>query len=148
MTFPFAQTAALFESWSIPLSVIMALPVGVLGALAAATVFGQSNGVYFKVGLLTTIGLAAKDRQTAGAELMTATLEAAKLRLRPIVMTSLAFIMGVVPLATATGAGSAAQNSIGIGVMGGMVAATVLGIFFVPSFFLIIRSLAKRAKPI
>ena len=154
----FLCLAALYESWSIPFSVIMAVPVGVLGALAAASLFGQSNDVYFKVGLLTTIGLAAKnailivefakDRQAAGADLIDATLEAAKLRLRPIIMTSLAFILGVVPLATATGAGSAAQNSIGIGVMGGMIAATALGIFFVPSFFVVIRKLSKRAKPI
>jgi multidrug efflux pump len=153
----FLCLAALYESWSIPFSVIMAVPVGVLGAVAAASFFGQSNDVYFKVGLLTTIGLAAKnailivefakDRQTAGVGLIDATLEAAKLRLRPIIMTSLAFILGVVPLAIATGAGSAAQNSIGIGVLGGMLTATALGIFFVPSFFVIVRKLSGGAKP-
>jgi multidrug efflux pump len=153
----FLCLAALYESWSIPFSVIMAVPVGVLGALAAATFFGQSNDVYFKVGLLTTIGLAAKnailivefakDRQAAGTSLVDATLEAAKLRLRPIIMTSLAFILGVVPLAIATGAGSAAQNSIGIGVLGGMLSATVLGIFFVPSFFVVVRTLTRGKKP-
>jgi multidrug efflux pump len=153
----FLCLAALYESWSIPFSVIMAVPVGVLGAVAAAYVFGQSNDVYFKVGLLTTIGLAAKnailivefakDRQAAGVSVIDATLEAAKLRLRPIIMTSLAFILGVVPLAIATGAGSAAQNSIGIGVLGGMFTATALGIFFVPSFFVIIRQLFGGAKP-
>ncbi|MBB5277383.1 multidrug efflux pump [Rhizobium rosettiformans] len=153
----FLCLAALYESWSIPFSVIMAVPVGVLGAVAAATLFGQSNDVYFKVGLLTTIGLAAKnailivefakDRQAAGLSVIDATLEAAKLRLRPIIMTSLAFILGVVPLAIATGAGSAAQNSIGIGVLGGMLTATALGIFFVPSFFVIIRQLFGGAKP-
>jgi multidrug efflux pump len=152
----FLCLAALYESWSIPFSVIMAVPVGVLGAVAAATLFGQSNDVYFKVGLLTTIGLAAKnailivefakDRQAAGLSVIDATLEAAKLRLRPIIMTSLAFILGVVPLAIATGAGSAAQNSIGIGVLGGMLTATALGIFFVPSFFVIIRQLFGGAK--
>jgi multidrug efflux pump len=120
-------------------------------------VFGQSNDVYFKVGLLTTIGLAAKnailivefakERQEHGLSLMEATLEAAKLRLRPIIMTSLAFILGVVPLAIATGAGSAAQNAIGVGVLGGMLAATLLGIFFVPSFFVIVRRLSNGAKP-
>lgn len=153
----FLCLAALYESWSIPFSVIMAVPVGVLGAVAAAYVFGQSNDVYFKVGLLTTIGLAAKnailivefakDRQAAGISVIDATLEAAKLRLRPIIMTSLAFILGVVPLAIATGAGSAAQNSIGIGVLGGMFTATALGIFFVPSFFVIIRQIFGGAKP-
>jgi len=152
----FLCLAALYESWSIPFSVIMAVPVGVLGAVAAAYAFGQSNDVYFKVGLLTTIGLAAKnailivefakDRQAAGVSVIDATLEAAKLRLRPIIMTSLAFILGVVPLAIATGAGSAAQNSIGIGVLGGMFTATALGIFFVPSFFVIIRKLFGGAK--
>ncbi len=152
----FLCLAALYESWSIPFSVIMAVPVGVLGALAATYFFGQANDVYFKVGLLTTIGLAAKnailivefarDRMDRGADLIEATLEAARLRLRPIVMTSLAFILGVVPLAVATGAGSAAQNSIGIGVLGGMMAATLLGIFFVPSFFVVVRRLTSRAK--
>jgi multidrug efflux pump len=148
----FLCLAALYESWSIPFSVIMAVPIGVFGALAAATLFSQSNDVYFKVGLLTTIGLAAKnailivefarDRQESGMGLMEAALEAARLRLRPIVMTSLAFILGVLPLAVASGAGSKAQNSIGIGVLGGMLAATLLGIFFVPSFFVMIRRLA------
>ncbi len=153
----FLCLAALYESWSIPFSVIMAVPVGVLGALVAATLFGQANDVYFKVGLLTTIGLAAKnailivefakDRMATGLGLFEATLEAARLRLRPIIMTSLAFILGVVPLAIATGAGSAAQNAIGIGVLGGMLAATMLGIFFVPSFFVVIRRIfATRQK--
>jgi multidrug efflux pump len=153
----FLCLAALYESWSIPFSVIMAVPVGVLGALVAATLFGQANDVYFKVGLLTTIGLAAKnailivefakDRMETGLGLFEATLEAARLRLRPIIMTSLAFILGVVPLAIATGAGSAAQNAIGIGVLGGMLAATMLGIFFVPSFFVVIRRIfATRQK--
>lgn len=152
----FLCLAALYESWSIPFSVIMAVPVGVLGALAAATLFGQANDVYFKVGLLTTIGLAAKnailivefakDRMETGMGLLEATLEAARLRLRPIIMTSLAFILGVVPLAIATGAGSAAQNAIGIGVLGGMLAATALGIFFVPSFFVVIRRIFSRTQ--
>ncbi len=150
----FLCLAALYESWSIPFSVILAVPVGVLGALTAAHFFGQTNDVYFKVGLLTTIGLAAKnailivefakERQEHGLSLVEAALEAAKLRLRPIIMTSLAFILGVVPLAIATGAGSAAQNAIGIGVLGGMLSATLLGIFFVPSFFVIIRRLSRR----
>jgi multidrug efflux pump len=152
----FLCLAALYESWSIPFSVIMAVPVGVLGALVAATVFGQANDVYFKVGLLTTIGLAAKnailivefakDRMETGMGIIDATLEAARLRLRPIIMTSLAFILGVVPLAIATGAGSAAQNAIGIGVLGGMLFATALGIFFVPSFFVVIRRVFSRRQ--
>ncbi|MBB3392026.1 multidrug efflux pump [Rhizobium sp. BK275] len=152
----FLCLAALYESWSIPFSVIMAVPVGVLGALIAATLFGQANDVYFKVGLLTTIGLAAKnailivefakDRMETGLGLFEATLEAARLRLRPIIMTSLAFILGVVPLAIATGAGSAAQNAIGIGVLGGMLSATMLGIFFVPSFFVVIRRISATRK--
>ncbi|MBP1847059.1 multidrug efflux pump [Rhizobium petrolearium] len=152
----FLCLAALYESWSIPFSVILAVPIGVLGALTAAHFLGQSNDVYFKVGLLTTIGLAAKnailivefakDRQQGGMGLMEATLEAARLRLRPIIMTSLAFILGVVPLAIATGAGSAAQNAIGVGVLGGMLSATLLGIFFVPSFFVVVRRLSNREK--
>ncbi|GLR54465.1 multidrug efflux RND transporter permease subunit [Shinella yambaruensis] len=150
----FLCLAALYESWSIPLSVILAVPVGVLGALVAAWIFGQSNDVYFKVGLLTTIGLTAKnailivefakDLRDQGKSVVDAVLEAARMRLRPIVMTSLAFILGVLPLAFATGASSAAQNAIGIGVMGGMIAATVLGVFFVPLLFVIV---AGRGRP-
>ncbi|RUV01539.1 efflux RND transporter permease subunit, partial [Mesorhizobium sp. M7A.T.Ca.TU.009.01.3.1] len=126
----FLCLAALYESWSIPFAVMLSVPIGIFGALLAASLFGQSNDVYFKVGLLTTIGLAAKnailivefaiERQTAGMGLVEATLEAARQRLRPILMTSLAFILGVLPLAIASGAGSGAQNSVGIGVMGGM----------------------------
>ncbi|MBN9019990.1 MAG: efflux RND transporter permease subunit [Rhizobiales bacterium] len=156
----FLSLAALYESWSIPFSVMLAVPIGVLGALVAAKLFGQSNDVYFKVGLLTTIGLAAKnailivefarDQQAAGRELVTATLTAARQRLRPILMTSFAFILGVLPLAIATGAGSGAQNAVGIGVMGGMFAATFIGIFFVPMFYVVVRRfserLANRAK--
>jgi len=154
----FLCLAALYESWSIPFSVILAVPVGVLGAVGAADLLGQSNDVYFKVGLLTTIGLAAKnailivefakDRQETGMGLLESTLEAAKLRLRPIIMTSLAFILGVVPLAIASGAGSAAQNAIGIGVLGGMLSATLLGIFFVPSLFVIVRRLSRGKKTV
>jgi multidrug efflux pump len=154
----FLCLAALYESWSIPFSVIMAVPVGIFGALAAAVLFSQSNDVYFKVGLLTTIGLAAKnailivefarDQQDAGMSIVEAAIEAARLRLRPIIMTSLAFILGVLPLAVSTGAGSGAQQSIGIGVLGGMLSATLLGIFFVPVFFVAVRKLAaRRASP-
>ncbi len=150
----FLCLAALYESWSIPFSVLLAVPVGVLGALLAAWLFDQSNDVYFKVGLLTTIGLTAKnailivefakDLLDRGRSVRDAVLEAARLRLRPIVMTSLAFILGVTPLAFASGASSAAQQAIGIGVMGGMIAATVLGIFFVPLLFVLIASLSRR----
>ena len=149
----FLALAALYESWSIPFAVMLAVPIGVFGALAAAMLFGQSNDVYFKVGLLTTIGLAAKnailivefaiDQQKAGKELVAATLEAARQRLRPILMTSLAFILGVLPLAIAHGPGSGSQNSIGIGVMGGMISATVLGVFFIPLLFVTTRKLFK-----
>ncbi len=145
----FLALAALYESWSIPFAVMLAVPVGIFGALAAALLFGQSNDVYFKVGLLTTIGLTAKnailivefakERQAAGVELVEATLHAARQRLRPILMTSFAFILGVTPLAIASGAGSGAQNAIGIGVMGGMVAATALGVFFIPLLFVTVR---------
>ncbi|MBI1291479.1 efflux RND transporter permease subunit, partial [bacterium] len=152
----FLCLAALYESWSIPLSVILAVPVGVFGALLAAWLFGQSNDVYFKVGLLTTIGLTAKnailivefakDLMARGHGAVAAVVEAARLRLRPIVMTSLAFILGVLPLAIATGAGSAAQNAIGIGVMGGMISATILGVFFVPLLFVSIAWLNAKLR--
>ncbi|MDX5358231.1 MAG: efflux RND transporter permease subunit [Rhodobacterales bacterium] len=149
----FLCLAALYESWAIPLSVMLSVPVGVLGALAAAWWFGQQNDVYFKVGILTTIGLAAKNAilivefarelEGQGRTAVQAALEAAKLRLRPILMTSLAFILGVLPLALATGAGAGAQNAIGIGVLGGMLAATFIGIFMVPSFYVVVRRLTR-----
>ena len=145
----FLALAALYESWSIPLAVMLTVPIGILGALIAALMFGQANDVYFKVGMLTTIGLAAKnailivefaiDWQKRGKDLYTATLEAARQRLRPILMTSLAFILGVLPLAIANGAGSGSQNAIGIAVMGGMIASTVLGVFFAPLLFVLVR---------
>ncbi|AGB45509.1 hydrophobe/amphiphile efflux-1 (HAE1) family transporter [Mesorhizobium australicum WSM2073] len=155
----FLCLAALYESWSIPFAVMLSVPIGIFGALLAASLFGQTNDVYFKVGLLTTIGLAAKnailivefaiERQAAGMGLVEATLEAARQRLRPILMTSLAFILGVTPLAIASGAGSGAQNSVGIGVMGGMIAATVIGVFLVPLLFVTVRRIFKGrvAKP-
>ncbi|MBR1132448.1 efflux RND transporter permease subunit [Bradyrhizobium iriomotense] len=145
----FLSLAALYESWSVPFAVMLTVPIGVLGALAGATLFNQANDVYFQVGLLTTIGLASKnailivefalEQIAAGRSLVEATLHAARQRLRPILMTSLAFILGVLPLAVATGAGSASQNAVGIGVAGGMIAATVLGIFFVPALFVLVR---------
>ncbi|MBN2740747.1 MAG: multidrug efflux RND transporter permease subunit [Rhodobacteraceae bacterium] len=153
----FLCLAALYESWSIPLSVMLAVPVGVLGALAAAWVTGQANDVYFKVGILTTIGLAAKNAilivefarnlEAEGRGLIDATLEAARLRLRPILMTSLAFMLGVLPLAIASGAGAAAQRAIGVGVMGGMAAATFIGVFMVPAFYVLVRKLTPKSKP-
>jgi hydrophobe/amphiphile efflux-1 (HAE1) family protein len=145
----FLCLAALYESWSIPFSVMLVVPLGVIGALLAATVRGLSNDVYFQVGLLTTIGLSAKnailivefakEQMEAGKDAVTATLAAVRLRLRPILMTSLAFALGVLPLAIATGAGSGSQNAIGTGVLGGMLSATVLGIFFVPVFFIAVQ---------
>jgi multidrug efflux pump len=145
----FLSLAALYESWSIPFAVMLSVPIGILGALGAATIFGQSNDVYFQVGLLTTIGLSAKnailivefaiEQQASGKPLIEATLHAAKQRLRPILMTSLAFVLGVLPLAVASGAGSASQNAIGIGVAGGMITATVLGVFFVPVLYVLVR---------
>ncbi len=152
----FLCLAALYESWAIPFSVMMVVPLGIIGALIAATMRGLSNDVYFQVGLLTTMGLSAKnailivefakERMEAGAGLMEATLEAVRIRLRPILMTSLAFILGVLPLVKATGAGSGSQNAIGTGVMGGMISATVLAIFFVPLFFVVIRRIFKAKE--
>ena len=145
----FLLLAALYESWSIPLSVMLVIPLGIVGAIIAATLRGLYNDIYFQVGLLTTMGLAAKnailivefavDAQKRGESVRDAAVEAARLRLRPILMTSLAFIAGVTPLAISTGAGAASQNDIGTGVVGGMLTATVLAIFFVPLFYEIVR---------
>jgi multidrug efflux pump len=146
----FLCLAALYESWSIPFSVMLVVPLGVVGALLAATFRGLTNDVYFQVGLLTTIGLSAKNAilivefakdlmEKEGKGLIESTLEAVRMRLRPILMTSLAFILGVMPLVISTGAGSGAQNAVGTGVMGGMITATVLAIFFVPVFFVVVR---------
>ncbi len=146
----FLCLAALYESWSIPFSVMLVVPLGVVGALIAATMRGLSNDVYFQVGLLTTIGLSAKNAilivefakdlmDKEGKGLIEATLEAVRMRLRPILMTSLAFILGVMPLVISSGAGSGAQNAVGTGVMGGMITATLLAIFFVPVFFVVVR---------
>jgi multidrug efflux pump len=150
----FLCLAALYESWSTPFAVMLSVPLGVLGAVAAVSLMGLSNDVYFQVGLLTTIGLSAKnailiiefakDLHDRGRSLIGATIEACRQRLRPILMTSLAFILGVLPLALANGAGSGAQNAIGVGVMGGMISATVLGIFFIPVFFVVVQKLFGR----
>jgi hydrophobe/amphiphile efflux-1 (HAE1) family protein len=147
----FLVLAALYESWSIPFSVILLVPMGIVGAVLAVTLRGMPNDVFFKVGLITIIGLSAKnailivefakDLVAQGMGVVEATVEAAKLRFRPIVMTSLAFILGVVPLAIATGASSASQRAIGTGVIGGMIAATVLGVFLVPVFFVVVQRL-------
>ncbi len=152
----FLSLAALYESWSIPFSVILALPVGIFGAVIANYVMGLDNDVYFKVGLLTTMGLASKnailivefarDLMSQGLSVFDATLEASRLRLRPIVMTSLAFILGVLPLALSTGAGSGAQNAVGDVVLGGMISSVTLGIFFVPIFFAVIAGLTSRFR--
>ncbi len=149
----FLCLAALYESWTIPLSVILVVPLGVLGVLLATLLRGYSNDVYFQVGLITIIGLSAKnailiiefakDLQAQGKSLIDAALEAAHLRFRPIIMTSLAFTLGVVPLFLATGAGSASQRAIGTGVVGGMLTGTVLAVIFVPVFFVVVRSIFK-----
>ncbi|MEJ4045135.1 multidrug efflux RND transporter permease AcrD [Erwinia sp. SLM-02] len=145
----FLCLAALYESWSIPFSVMLVVPLGVIGALVATWLRGLENDVYFQVGLLTVIGLSAKNAilivefanelNTRGHDLIEATLEASRQRLRPILMTSLAFIFGVLPMATSSGAGSSSQHAVGTGVMGGMISATVLAIFFVPLFFMLVR---------
>lgn len=151
----FLCLAALYESWSIPFAVMLVVPLGVVGALSATWLRGLSNDVYFQVGLLTTIGLSAKNAilivefavemmQKQGKSDIDATLDAARMRLRPILMTSLAFILGVLPLVISNGAGSGAQNAVGTGVMGGMIAATILAIFFVPVFFIVVHRLFTK----
>ncbi|AZD16343.1 efflux RND transporter permease subunit [Pseudomonas chlororaphis] len=154
--FVFLCLAALYESWSVPFSVMLVVPLGVVGAVLATRFSGLSNDVYFQVGLLTTVGLSAKNAilivefakhlQEQGASLLEATLTAVRQRLRPILMTSLAFMFGVLPLALSSGAGSAGRRAIGTGVLGGMFSATVLGIFFVPLFFVLIRRRFTRAS--
>ena len=158
----FLALAALYESWTIPISVLLVVPLGIVGALIAANLRGLNNDIFFQVGLLTTMGLAAKnailivefaaDGERRGLSVWDAVLQAAKLRLRPILMTSLAFGAGVIPLTIATGAGSGSQHAIGTGVIGGVVTGTVLAIFFVPLFYLSVRTLAAprrkgRAQP-
>ncbi|CAG8999500.1 MAG: Multidrug efflux pump subunit AcrB [Candidatus Celerinatantimonas neptuna] len=152
----FLCLAALYESWSIPFSVMLVVPLGVFGAIVAATMRGLDNDVYFQVGLLTTIGLSAKNAilivefakelYDKGYGLVESVLEASRMRLRPILMTSLAFILGVLPLAISTGAGAASRHDIGTGVIGGMISATVLAIFFVPLFFVTVVGLTRRRR--
>ncbi len=154
--FIFLCLAALYESWSVPFSVMLVVPLGVIGALIASHLGGQNNDVFFQVGLLTTVGLSAKNAilivefaETLlkdGMGLVDATLKACRLRLRPILMTSLAFTVGVLPLAISSGAGSGSQRAIGFGVLGGMISATVLGIFFVPLFYLWVKQIGQRRR--
>jgi len=145
----FLSLAALYESWSIPAAVLLVVPIGVLGALLAVLLRDLSNDVYFKVGLIVIIGLAAKnailiiqfarDLQDKGHDLFEATLEACRLRFRPILMTSIAFMFGVLPLAISSGAGANSRHALGTGVMGGMLAATALAVFFIPVFYVVVR---------
>ncbi len=152
----FLCLAALYESWSVPFSVMLVVPLGIIGTVMAANIFKLGNDVYFQVALLTTMGLTAKNAilivefaknlYEQGHDLKEATMKAAKLRFRPIIMTSMAFILGVLPLALARGAGSASQHAIGIGVMGGMLAATLLAILFVPLFYIWVQTIALNRK--
>jgi HAE1 family hydrophobic/amphiphilic exporter-1/multidrug efflux pump len=150
----FLCLAALYESWSVPIAVIMVVPLGAIGAVFAATLTGLDNDIYFQVGLITTVGLASKnailiiefaeERVAAGMEVAKAALEAAKMRLRPILMTSLAFVFGVLPLAISSGAGSGGRHAIGRAVVGGMLSGTLLAIFFVPVFFVLVKKLFRQ----
>jgi len=153
----FLCLAALYESWSVPVAVILVLPLGIIGAVLAVSLRGFNNDVFFQVGLLTTMGLAAKNAilivefaesaYRSGKTAIESALEAARLRLRPILMTSLAFIAGVSPLAISSGAGSGSQNDIGTSVVGGMISATILAIFFVPLFYVLVRMVFKDRPP-
>jgi multidrug efflux pump len=152
----FLCMAALYESWTVPLAVILVVPLGVFGVVLATLLRSYANDVYFQVGLITIIGLSAKnailiiefakDLQAQGKSAVEAALAAAHLRFRPVVMTSMAFALGVLPLALATGAGSASQRAIGTGVFGGMIAGAVFALMFVPVFFVVIRTLFKGSE--
>ena len=153
----FLLLAALYESWTVPVAVLLVVPLGVLGSVLFTMMRGYSADVYFNVGLITIIGLAAKnailivefaiEKEADGLSVFDATMEAVKLRLRPIIMTSLAFILGMVPLFISTGAGAASRRAVGTGVMGGMIAATILGIFFIPLFYIAVRRWLSRKAP-
>jgi HAE1 family hydrophobic/amphiphilic exporter-1/multidrug efflux pump len=153
----FLCLAALYESWSVPIAVLLVVPLGVVGAVLAAHLTRLDNDIFFQVGLITTIGVSAKNailivefaelRMKMGMNATDAALAAAKLRLRPILMTSFAFIFGVLPLAVSHGAGSGGQNAIGRGVIGGMLSATVLAIFFVPVFFTVVKRVFRQDQP-
>jgi multidrug efflux pump subunit AcrB len=150
----FLCLAALYESWTIPFSILLVLPVGVFGAVLATWGRGLSSDVYFQIGLLTTLGLTAKnailivqfaeEQMAQGAGLLEAAMEASRLRLRPILMTSLAFTFGVLPMALTRGAGAAAQNAIGTGVVGGMLTATFIAIFYIPLSFVLVSQLFRK----
>ena len=152
----FLVLAALYESWAIPFSVMLIVPLGMLGAVGLVTAVGMENDVYFQVGMVTVIGLAAKnailivefakDLYASGQGLFEATVQASRMRFRPILMTSFAFILGVVPLTLATGAGAASQKAVGFGVLGGMLAATPFAVIFVPVFFVVVLGFFKT-KP-
>jgi multidrug efflux pump len=153
----FLCLAALYESWSIPTAVLMVAPLGILGATLSTTLLGMQRDVYFQVAMLTTLGLTSKNailiiefakaNYERGMDLVDATMQAAKIRLRPILMTSLAFGFGVLPLAIASGAGSGAQRAIGTGVLGGMIVGTSLGLLFIPLFFVVVeRWLARGSR--
>ncbi|MCD4662676.1 efflux RND transporter permease subunit [Agrobacterium sp.] len=157
LLFVFLLLAGLYESWSIPFSVMLVVPLGVIGCVLAVMLAGMPNDIYFKVGLIAIIGLSAKnailiiefakDNYAEGKPLLESAIEAAKLRFRPIIMTSLAFTRGVVPLAIASGASAASQNAIGTAVLGGMISATILGVFFVPAFFVFVLKLFRTKRP-
>jgi len=156
IVFVFLLLAALYESWSIPLSVMLVVPLGMIGSVIAVTLRGMPNDVYFMVGLIAIIGLSsknailiiefAKDLRAEGKSVIEATIEAARLRFRPILMTSLAFTLGVLPLAIATGASAVSQNAIGTGVLGGIISATILGLIFVPAFFVFVMRIFGRSR--
>ena len=152
----FLILAAQYERWTLPIAVLLGVPLAVLGALVAVYLRGYAQDIYFQVGLLTLVGLSAKNAilivefcaelHGQGRDVVEAAVEAAQLRFRPIVMTSLAFVLGVVPLALASGAGSAGRRSIGTGVIGGMLAATFLAVFFVPLFFVLVTRVARLGR--
>jgi multidrug efflux pump len=152
----FLCLAAMYESWTIPTAVMLVVPLGILGTVLATTLRGMERDVYFQVAMLTTVGLSsknailiitfAKDNLARGMDLVEATMDAVRIRLRPILMTSLAFGLGVLPLAIASGAGSGAQRAIGTGVLGGMIAGTLLGVFFTPLFFVSVQRLFGRDR--
>ena len=152
----FLFLAALYESFTLPVSVFLIVPIGIFGALCALLLRGTANDVFFQVSLITLVGLAgkngilivefAKQRYEEGLSVLDAALEAARLRLRPIVMTSLAFILGVLPLVRASGAGAATQHSVGTGILGGMLAATLIGVFFTPLFYWLVMTYLARGR--
>jgi len=152
----FLCLAALYESWTVPVSILLVLPLGVIGGIIASSLRGMDNDVYFQIALLTTLGLTTKNailivqfaqaRLQQGMGLIDATIEGAKLRFRPIVMTSLAFGFGVLPLALTTGAGAGAMNAIGTGVLGGMITATVLVVIFSPLFYVLVERISGKNK--